>query len=36
MEESAATPTEIVAETAIPGDVAGHIAEIRSLRLPML
>jgi hypothetical protein len=28
MEESAATPTEIVAETAVPGDVAGHIAEI--------
>ncbi len=28
MEESAATPTEIVAETAVPGDVAGHIADI--------
>ena len=28
MEKSAATPTEIVAETAVPGDVAGHIAEI--------
>ena len=28
MEESAATPTEIVAETVVPGDVAGHIAEI--------
>ena len=28
MEESAATPTEIVAETAVPGDVAGHIAEL--------
>jgi len=28
MEKSAATPTEIVPETAVPGDVAGHIAEI--------
>jgi hypothetical protein len=28
MEESAATPTEIVADTAVAVDVAGHIAEI--------
>jgi predicted deacylase len=28
IEKSAATPTEIVAETAVPGDAAGHIAEI--------
>ena len=28
MEGSAAAPTEIVAETAVPGDAAGHIAEI--------
>ncbi len=28
MEESAATPTEIVAENTVAGDGAGHIAEI--------
>ncbi len=33
MEESAATPTEIVAETAVPGDVAGHIADIPVIAL---